>query len=145
MNWILKTFDELSVHELYAVLQLRSKVFVVEQNCAYQDMDDTDKLSLHLFLLENGKAMACARLMPPGISYEQAGIGRVVVDPEKRGTETGKALVREATKQVKEKFKTENITISAQLYLLKFYKGLGFNEVGETYLEDNIPHIKMKM
>lgn len=145
MNWILKTFDELSVHELYAILQLRSKVFVVEQNCAYQDMDDTDKRSLHLFTLENNKAMAYARLIPPGISYEQASIGRVVVDPAKRGTETGKALMHEATKQVKEKFKTDHITISAQLYLLKFYNGLGFKEVGETYLEDNIPHIKMKM
>lgn len=145
MDWILRSFDELTVHELYAILQLRSKVFVVEQTCAYQDMDDTDKLALHLFAMENNKAIAYTRLIPPGISYEQASIGRVVVDPEKRGTELGKNLMRQSIKTVNEKFNTSHITISAQLYLLKFYNGLGFKEVGDTYLEDNIPHIKMKM
>lgn len=145
MNWITKKFEELSVHELYAILQLRSKVFVVEQNCAYQDMDDTDQRSLHFYGIDHNKIVAYVRLIPPGISYTEAAIGRVVVDPEYRAKAIGKELMRGAIEAVKKHFKTEHITISAQLYLLKFYNELGFKETGETYLEDNIPHIKMKM
>lgn len=145
MKWNLKSFESLTVHELYAILQLRSKVFVVEQNCPYQDMDDTDKKALHLFAVDNNKAIAYARLIPPGISYEQASIGRVVVDPDQRGLALGKQLMKEAIKQIQKNFNTSDITISAQLYLLKFYNELGFKETGETYLEDNIPHIKMKL
>lgn len=145
MNWYLKTFEALTVHELYAILQLRSKVFVVEQNCPYQDMDDTDKKALHLFTLKDDKAIAYARLIPPGISYEQASIGRVVVDPDQRGITLGKALMNEAILRTREKFNAGAITISAQLYLLKFYNELGFKETGDTYLEDNIPHVKMKL
>jgi ElaA protein len=145
MNWITKKFDDLSVHELYAILQLRAKVFIVEQNCPYQDLDDTDKKSWHLFGMENGKTMAYARLIPQNINYPEASIGRVVVDPSLRGKNIGKELMKVSMDKCEELFKTTHITISAQSYLKKFYNDCGFNEVGEEYLEDNIPHIKMKI
>lgn len=145
MNWKTKKFEELNVNELYAILQLRSKVFVVEQNCPYQDMDDIDQKSFHLFGTENNQVIAYARLIPENISYPEASIGRVVVDPAHRGKELGKVLMVKAIEQMNKLFNSKQITISAQLYLLKFYNELGFKEIGETYLEDNIPHIKMKL
>ncbi len=144
MNWITKKFDELSVHELYGILQLRAKVFVVEQNCAYQDLDDTDKKAWHLFGVENENILAYARLIPQGINYPEASIGRVIVDPSLRGKSKGKELMHESIKKCEELFNTKSITISAQCYLKRFYNECGFKEVGEEYLEDNIPHIKMK-
>ncbi len=144
MIWITKTFDELSVHELYSILQLRVKVFVVEQNCAYQDLDNTDKKAWHLFGTESESIVAYARLIPQGINYPEASIGRVVVDPLIRGKNIGKALMKQAITKCEELFKTKQITISAQCYLKKFYNECGFTEVGEEYMEDNIPHIKMK-
>lgn len=145
MKWLVRKFEELSVSELYAILQLRSKVFVVEQTCAYQDMDDLDQKSFHLFGIENNKVIAYVRLIPPGISYPEACIGRVVVDIDKRGKDIGKVLMVKAIEQINSLFNSTHVTISAQYYLLKFYNELGFKEVGETYLEDNIPHIKMKL
>ncbi|MDZ4666078.1 MAG: GNAT family N-acetyltransferase [Bacteroidota bacterium] len=144
MKWFAKTFNELSVLELYGILQLRSKVFIVEQNCAYQDLDEVDKKSWHLFGTENEKIMAYARLIPQGVNYPEASIGRVVVDPSLRGKSIGKELMKESILKCDELFKTSNITISAQCYLKKFYNECGFKEVGKEYLEDNIPHIKMK-
>jgi len=145
MKWTIKKFEELTVNELYSVLQLRSKVFVVEQNCPYQDMDDVDQKAFHLFCTENNVCVAYARLIPQGITYAEASIGRVVVDPEYRGKDIGKVLMVKAIEQIHRLFNTSNVTISAQLYLLRFYNELGFKETGETYLEDNIPHIKMKL
>lgn len=145
MNWVVKAFNALNNSELYSILQLRSEVFVVEQNCAYQDMDGTDQKSLHLFGVENGNILAYARLIPPGISYEVASIGRVVVSPSIRKKGAGKELMKQAILETKTQFKTENITISAQEYLKSFYNELGFKESGDGYLEDNIPHIKMKL
>jgi len=145
MNWVVKTFEELSNSELYSILQLRSEVFVVEQNCAYQDLDGTDQKSIHLFGVENDKVLAYARLIPPGISYETASIGRVVVSTSIRSKGAGKELMKQAIQNIEILFKTKNITISAQEYLIKFYNDLGFKETGNTYLEDNIPHIKMKL
>ncbi|MCC7017947.1 MAG: GNAT family N-acetyltransferase [Rhodospirillales bacterium] len=145
MIWITKTFDELNVHELYNILQLRAKVFVVEQNCAYLDLDDTDKNSWHLFGEENGAIVAYARLIPQNINYPEASIGRVVTDPSVRGKRIGKELMKYAITKCENLFNTKNITISAQTYLKKFYNELGFKETGEEYLEDNIPHIKMNI
>lgn len=145
MNWIVKKFKDLSVNELYAILQLRSVVFVVEQNCAYQDMDNVDQRSHHLFACEKNRCIAYARLIPAGITYPDASIGRVVVSPDCRGKDIGKVLMTKAIEEVNNIFRTSHITISAQLYLVKFYNDLGFKETGETYLEDNIPHIKMKL
>ncbi len=144
MNWTTKPFDQLTVHELYGILQLRAKVFVVEQNCPYQDMDDIDKQSWHLFGIADGKTIAYARLIPQHINYPEASIGRVVTDPLVRGKSIGKELMIEAMSKCDQLFNTKKITISAQSYLKKFYNELGFKETGDEYLEDNIPHMKMK-
>lgn len=144
MIWITKKFDELNVHELYGILQLRSKVFVVEQNCAYQDLDDVDKKCWHLFGTQNESIIAYARLIPQNINYPEASIGRVVTDHALRGNKIGKELMKLSIQKCEELFSTKQITISAQCYLKKFYNECGFTEVGEEYLEDNIPHIKMK-
>lgn len=144
MEYTTKKFDDLNVHELYAILQLRAKVFVVEQNCPYQDLDDTDKKSWHLYGEKNGKIVAYARLIPQNINYPEASIGRVVVDPSVRGKNVGRELMTNGITKCEELFKSNKITISAQSYLKKFYNELGFKETGEEYLEDNIPHMKMK-
>jgi ElaA protein len=145
MKWITKTFDELSVHELYAILQLRAKVFIVEQNCPYQDMDETDKRSWHFCGLENDKLVAYSRLLPQNVNYPEPSIGRVIVDPSVRGKNMGKELMKRSMAKCEELFKTKHITISAQCYLQRFYNELGFKEIGEPYEEDHIPHIKMKI
>lgn len=144
MQFVFKPYKNLTVDELYDALQLRSAIFVVEQKCIYQDMDDKDKKADHLLGYDNGKLVAYARILAPGISYEQASIGRVVVDSNQRGKSYGKELMREAIKRTLVQFKTKEIVISAQYYLLKFYTELGFVAEGEIYPEDDIPHIKMR-
>jgi ElaA protein len=145
MEYITKKFDELTVHELYAIIQLRIKIFSVEQNCVYQDCDDIDQKCWHLFGKENGKIVAYTRLLPPNVNYPEPSIGRVVLDPVLRGRSLGKELMRVSMEKCEELFKTKHITISAQCYLLRFYNELGFKEEGESYIEDHIPHIKMKI
>jgi ElaA protein len=141
--WEIKAFDALSVHELYDLLRLRSEVFVVEQNCVYLDLDGKDKLSLHLMGAFDGKIVAHARLLDAGISFENASIGRVVVDPKYRDKKWGHGLMREAIAGVKAHFNKTKITIGAQLYLKKFYESHGFVTTSEVYLEDDIEHIEM--
>jgi ElaA protein len=141
--WEIKAFDALSVHELYDLLRLRSEVFVVEQNCVYLDLDGKDKLSLHLMGAFDGKIVAHARLLDAGISFENASIGRVVVDPKYRDKKWGHDLMREAIAGVKAHFNKTKITIGAQLYLKKFYESHGFVATSEVYLEDDIEHIEM--
>jgi ElaA protein len=143
MKWYLKAFAELSSEELYEILRLRSEVFVIEQNCIYQDMDRLDKESFHLCGLHDGKLAAYARILPAGLSYAEVSIGRVVVSPSFRSRNFGRELMKEAKAQCVNLFDTKRIVISAQLYLLKFYQELGFCETGEPYPEDDIPHIKM--
>lgn len=145
MLFVFKPYKELNIDELYDSLQLRSAIFVVEQNCVYQDMDDKDKKADHLLGYDNGKLVAYARLLTPGISYKEASIGRVVVDSKQRGKNLGKELMQEAIKRTLEQFKVNEIVISAQYYLLKFYSELGFVAEGEIYPEDDIPHIKMRL
>lgn len=142
-KFILKRFNELSVAELYDLLQLRSEVFVVEQNCVYQDLDGKDEKALHLLGIYNNKIVAYSRLFAPGSYFDNASIGRVVVDEQYRKNKWGHSLMEESIKAVKEAFNTEAITISAQLYLKKFYESHGFIQDGREYLEDGIPHIKM--
>lgn len=142
-KFILKRFNELSVAELYDLLQLRSEVFVVEQNCVYQDLDGKDEKALHLLGIYNNKIVAYSRLFAPGYYFDNASIGRVVVDEQYRKNKWGHSLMEESIKAVKEAFNTEAITISAQLYLKKFYESHGFIQDGREYLEDGIPHIKM--
>ncbi len=144
VNWKIKRFKELSLAELYSVLQLRSEVFVVEQNCVYQDIDGKDEKAIHLLGEIDGIVVAYARLFRPNDYFEQASIGRVIVKLSHREFKLGHQLMKEAINAVNEQFGTENITISAQLYLKKFYESHGFIQTSEMYLEDDIPHIEMK-
>jgi ElaA protein len=140
----IKPFKALSLSELYQILQLRSEVFVVEQNCVYQDIDGKDEKALHVMGIHEGILVAYARLFKPGDYFEQASIGRVIVKPGYRDQKWGHDLMTEAIKGGEECYKSKAITISAQLYLKKFYEGHGFVPTSEMYLEDNIPHIEMK-
>lgn len=144
VQWQIKRFNELSLHELYLVLQLRSEVFVVEQNCVYQDIDGKDQKAIHLLGELNGILVAYARMFQPNDYFEQASIGRVIVKPSHRELKLGHELMYHAIHAVKEKFGETQITISAQLYLKKFYQSHGFVQTSEMYLEDDIPHIEMK-
>ncbi len=145
MNYSTKHFDDLTLQELYDILKLRSEVFVVEQNCVYQDLDDKDKYSHHV-LGKNpiGKIEAYARLIPPGISYpDYSSIGRVVNCPQVRGTGEGKRLMYYSIEKILTLWPDAKIKISAQSHLDKFYSELGFTATGEEYLEDGIPHMAM--
>jgi ElaA protein len=144
MEFRLKTFDQLSTNELYDLMQLRAEVFVVEQTCAYQDLDGKDKEALHLCGYVNHELVSYARLLAPGISYKECAIGRVVVSPKHRGRSFGIELMKHAKEECLKNFKTNIIIVSAQKYLEKFYTDLGFVTEGEGYLEDDIPHVKMR-
>lgn len=143
MNWILKSFDSLTVHELYAMLRLRSEVFVVEQNCVFQDMDNKDQQCYHLMGWKDDLLFACTRLVPPGLTYAEASIGRVVTSPAARGGGIGKTLIEKSIEEVFNLYGEGPIKIGAQLYLKKFYRSFGFEQIGDIYDEDGIDHIKM--
>jgi ElaA protein len=144
INWELKTFNELSVMELYTILQLRAEVFVVEQNCPYLDTDGKDLKCFHLMGYDEKAALiAYSRIVPAGISFKEVSIGRVVSSPNVRNTGAGKALMQKAIEEIKLKFGETPIRIGAQLYLQKFYESFGFVLASDEYLEDNIPHIEM--
>ncbi|MBF2707294.1 GNAT family N-acetyltransferase [Flavobacterium soyangense] len=144
LQWEIKTFENLSVNELYDIMRLRSEIFVVEQNCVYLDLDGKDKVALHLFGEFEGKIVAYSRLFKAGISFDNASIGRVTVDAKFRDRKWGHDLIREAIIGIKTHFGECKITIGAQLYLQKFYESHGFVKTSEMYLEDDIPHIEMK-
>lgn len=143
LNWTLKKFEDLSPGELYAILRLRSEVFVVEQNCVFLDMDDKDQQCYHLMGWQGNLLAAYTRLVPPGISYEQPSIGRVVISPAARGGGIGKLLMQKSIDETLKLFGKSSIKIGAQLYLKSFYESLGFMQVGDIYDEDGIDHIKM--
>jgi len=138
-----KTFQELTIDELYDVLQLRSKVFVVEQDCVYQDIDGKDQKALHVIGVKNKKIVAYTRLFKPGDYFKEASIGRVVVAENQREQKYGYDIMKASVEAIKANYKTQDIRISAQCYLKRFYNNLEFKEVGEEYLEDGIPHINM--
>jgi ElaA protein len=144
VNWTIKRFDELTLDELYNLLQLRNEVFIVEQNCIYKDLDGKDRSAWHLMAIENDKLIAYTRILPPGVSYNDPAIGRVVTSPSKRRSGIGKELMKRSIEACEKLFGTISITLSAQVYLKSFYGSFGFIVVGEEYLEDGIPHIKMK-
>lgn len=144
IHWKIKPFEALSVNELYDILRLRSEIFVVEQNCVYLDLDGKDKLALHLLGECDEKIVAYSRLFKPGISFENASIGRVVVDANYRDKKWGHELMKEAIAGIESHFGESKITIGAQLYLKKFYESHGFVQTSEMYLEDDIQHIEMK-
>ena len=143
IEWSLKRFDELSPQELYAVLQLRNEVFVVEQNCVFQDADNLDQPSWHLMGFSDGNLVAYTRLVPAGAAYKEPSIGRVVTSPLVRRSGAGKQLMQRSIEEVYRLFGRQPIRIGAQLYLKKFYEGFGFRQVSEVYLEDGIEHIYM--
>ncbi|MDZ4796299.1 MAG: GNAT family N-acetyltransferase [Bacteroidota bacterium] len=143
MNWTLKKFDDLSPLELYSILQLRNEVFVVEQDCVYQDADNKDKSCYHYMGWKANQLVAYTRLVPPGISYAEPSIGRVVTSPVARGTGIGRELMERSLQQVISLFGNIPVRIGAQLYLQKFYNSLGFLQTSDVYLEDNIEHIEM--
>jgi ElaA protein len=143
LNWILKKFEELTPVELYSIMQLRNEVFVVEQNCVYQDADDKDRLSLHFCGWDAEKLVAYTRIIPQGISYTEASIGRVVTSPAYRNTGAGRQLMKKSISLTFSRFNCTAIKIGAQVYLTKFYQSLGFVQSSEPYPEDGIPHIEM--
>lgn len=143
LEWEIKKFDEWSVSEMYAALQLRVNVFVVEQNCPYPDLDDKDVNAYHVVGWDGETCVAVARLLAPGVSYSDCSIGRVATHFSYRGKGIGRELMLVALAKMQEIFPNQNIRISAQSYLLAFYKSLGFEVVSEEYLEDDIPHYEM--
>lgn len=144
LNWILKKFEALTPYELYDIMWLRNEVFVVEQNCVYQDADYKDQKGWHLMGVdEGGKLMAYVRLLPPGVSYEEPSIGRVLTNPAVRGTGVGRLLMQKAIELCNELFGDVSIKIGAQYYLLNFYSSLGFVQTSAIYLEDDIEHVEM--
>ncbi|EWH14594.1 N-acetyltransferase GCN5 [Cellulophaga geojensis KL-A] len=138
-----KSFNELTTKDLYAVLQLRSEIFVVEQNCVYQDIDGKDFNALHVLGFKNDKLVAYTRIFKPGDYFKEASIGRVVVKKSERQHKYGYSIMEASIAAVKEHLQQTTIKISAQKYLLKFYNNLGFKEDGGEYLEDGIPHMAM--
>ncbi|WP_339835578.1 GNAT family N-acetyltransferase [uncultured Maribacter sp.] len=143
LDIIVKEFNELSIQELYNILQLRSDVFVVEQNCVYQDLDGKDAKALHVIGTKNNRVVAYTRIFKPGNYFDESSIGRVAVHKDHRKYGYGKDIMQASINAVHEKFGKEKIKISAQTYLKKFYTELGFKVKGEDYLEDGIPHITM--
>ncbi len=143
MHWQLKTFDSLTVIELYAILRLRSEVFVVEQNCVFLDMDNKDQVSWHLMCWDQDQLLAYTRLVPAGVSYEYPSIGRVVTSPRARGTGLGKLLMEESIEETIRIYGKTPIRIGAQFHLKSFYESLGFIQSSNIYDEDGIDHIEM--
>lgn len=145
MTWILKSFSELTLDELYDIIALRNEVFICEQQCIYQDIDGLDKKTWHLFAKsENSQQIiAYTRLLPQDVTFSQASIGRVIVAKDYRGSGLAHELMTKAISMTLELFNTNTIKIMAQEYLVSFYQSHGFVITSESYLEDNIPHIDM--
>ena len=143
IDWQLKKFEDLTSYQLYAILQLRNEVFVVEQNCVFQDADDKDQQAYHYMGFSNNKLVAYTRLIPAGVSYEEASIGRVITSPLIRSTGAGKVLMQRSIETLYELYGRQPIKIGAQLYLKKFYESLGFIQSSDIYDEDGIDHIEM--
>jgi ElaA protein len=143
LTWKRLSFTDFSINDLYDVLQLRSEVFVVEQDCVYQDIDFKDQNALHVLGYKNDKLVAYSRIFKPGDYFEEASIGRVLVKESERKYGYGHDLMRESIAAIADNFSRNTIHISAQAYLEKFYNSHGFIKNGDGYLEDGIPHIKM--
>lgn len=143
IQWSCKEFSNLTKEELCEIFHLRIAVFIIEQNCPYQDVDGKDLKSLHVQGRLNGKLVAYTRIVLPGVSYKEISIGRVLTSIDVRRNGTGKVLMNKSMEYIKEKFGAQPIRIGAQEYLKKFYKSFGFIKEGDGYLEDGIPHIIM--
>ena len=144
-SFIWHNFDSISKEELYDVLSLRQRVFIIEQDCFYEDLDYSDQEANHLLLYKDNKLIGYSRVFAPGIKYDAASIGRIVTDLDYRGKGYGKDITQEAIQFLKNNFPGSDISISAQFRLVDFYEDLGFIRQGSVYLEDGIDHIKMTL
>lgn len=142
-KWLCKTFDELTPRELYAILQLRIAVFIVEQNCPFQDADNKDPECFHFMCWQSEHLLAYSRLVPAGVAFAEISIGRVVTAQKARATGLGKELMQRSVSNCYKLFGKQTIKIGAQLYLKKFYESIGFVQHSAIYLEDGIEHIEM--
>ena len=138
-----RPYNELTKRELFDIYFLRQEVFIVEQNCVYQDIDQKDHHSYHLMAYDNEILVAYLRIVQPGISFDEPSIGRVLTKMCYRRRGISKNIMKSAIQKVRDVYKHSNIRISAQEYLIPFYTSLNFVPVGEVYLEDEIPHIEM--
>ena len=145
MKIIVKRFSELSVEEIYQILKVRADVFIIEQKCIYKDIDGKDEKARHVLGKENNEIIAYTRILEEDDQYNYPSISRVVVKKQNRGEERGKKIMKETIKYIVEELKEKTIVLAAQKYLEKFYRELGFIAEGEEYLEDEIPHQKMKL
>ena len=143
MQWRVKSYDELSVVEFHKILKSRIDVFVVEQQCPYPELDNTDDRALHIWLEDNAEIVAYCRIFPSGVKYPEASIGRVLTTKKYRNKGWSRKLLLKALDEIKMKFNTEEVRISAQDYLIGFYQSLGFQDTQKKYLEDGIPHTEM--
>ncbi|KAA1247344.1 GNAT family N-acetyltransferase [Aquimarina sp. RZ0] len=143
LHFEVKKFEELSTTELYKILRLRAEVFVVEQDCVYQDIDNKDQIALHIIGIKNDEVVAYTRIFRAGDYLENASIGRVVISEKERKYGYGHLLIEKSIKTIHELFEVQEIKISAQCYLINFYEKHGFKQTGKEYLEDGIPHIGM--
>ncbi|OCK50736.1 GNAT family acetyltransferase [Chryseobacterium sp. CBo1] len=141
--WKIKSFDELTVPEFHEIIKARIDVFVVEQDCPYPDLDGYDEKAIHLWAEKDNSILAYCRIFDKGIKYNETSIGRVLTSEKGRGKNLGKQLIQYAVETIENRFKTSEVRISAQDYLLKFYSYFGFQDTGKKYLEDNIPHTEM--
>ena len=145
MEIVFRSFSQIPNEELYALLRLRSEVFVVEQYCAYLDLDDCDQRAMHLLGFLGTELTACSRIFAPGNYFDRyASIGRIVTSPRFRSLGYGKRIVTESLMKISELYGSDcPVKIGAQAYLTRFYKSLGFTNTQEEYIEDGIPHVYM--
>lgn len=144
ITWTTKAFKDLTADEYFELLHLRVAVFVVEQDCPYQEVDEKDRQSFHLVgKTESGEVIAVTRILPQKVSYNEVSVGRVALKKEYRGKGIADTLMVESFQFIEKEFGKQPIRISAQEYLLNYYNKHGFKQVGEGYLEDDIPHVEM--
>ena len=144
LKWEIRKFEDFSLRAFHDLIQLRIEVFVLEQDCPYQDLDGLDIDAWHVTATnEDGMVVACSRILSPGALYDQVSFGRVLTKMNKRGRQLGHEVVKRTIDFIQNKFSGEDIKISAQEYLIKFYETHGFKQSGEGYLEDGIPHVPM--
>lgn len=143
LEWVIKEFNELNIYELYEILKLRNEIFIIEQKCIYQDIDEKDKDCFHIFSMKHSKVCSYLRVLRPFIRYKEVSIGRVLTSEKYRDNKLSKTNIILALDFIKISLNEKKVRISAQEHLINFYSTIGFKKVSETYLEDGIPHVEM--